>query len=209
MTAQEILTTTKKLKVSLWSEGDKLKYKAPEGVLTDEVRANLRRNKSALIQLLNTPDDVAPAHRWRDDSTGDASATGAAAPDVSASATTGSAAAMATGDGAPDVSAIAPDVLPQLAPDECAALLASYRRGGAVLTLEMVEHDGAQSLALGIELTARVAPEKRARAFQRITNHGLELVRALELEGAPIIEGGAAAMLYAPDDLALEVPQLT
>jgi hypothetical protein len=162
MTAQEILTTTKKLKVSLWSEGDKLKYKAPEGVLTDEMRANIRRLKPELLDLLES----ATAHRWRDE-----------APDVA------------------ELSAIAPNVLPQLTPDEsAAALLARYRRGGAVLTLERVDHDGARKLALGVELTARVASEKRARAFQRITNHGLELVRALELESAPIIDDGAAML---------------
>jgi hypothetical protein len=35
------------------------------------------------------------------------------------------------------------------------------------------------------------------------------MVRALELEGAPITDGGAAAMLYAPDDLAVAVAATT
>lgn len=92
-------------------------------------------------------------------------------------------------------------------PDELAALLSRYRRGGAVLSLERVTSGNARVLALGIELTPRVAPEKWARAFEKITAHGLELVRALELERAPIIEAGEAALLYAPDDLKLETPQ--
>jgi hypothetical protein len=113
---------------------------APRGVLSDGERADLRRNKSELLALLARDDAATVAHRWAS-ATGDASATGAAAPDASASATTGSAAAIA--------------------PGECAALLAHYRAGGAVLTLERVEHAGAPSLALGIELTARVPCEKR------------------------------------------------
>ncbi len=164
--------------------GDRRLHVAPRDVLTDADRADIRRLKPDLIELLE-------------------------APDVAASATTGGAAVMAPGDGAPDVSAIAPDVMPRLTQGECAAMLARYRAGGAVLTLEMVTHDGARKLALGIELTARVAPEKRARAFRRIGNHGLEMVRALELEGAPITDGGAAAMLYAPDDLAVAVAATT
>jgi hypothetical protein len=66
---------------------------APRGVLSDGERADFRRHKRELLAALNTPDDVAPAHRWRDDPTGDDAATGDAAPDVAASATTGSAAA--------------------------------------------------------------------------------------------------------------------
>jgi hypothetical protein len=92
---------------------------APRGVLSDGERADFRRHKRELLAALNTPNESAPAHRWRDAPTGDASATDAAAPDVAASAPTGGATAMAPGDGAPDVSelsAIAPDV-PGDAPD--------------------------------------------------------------------------------------------
>ncbi len=190
MSAAHLLATISErgatARAEIGDDGAAVLVVAPRSAIGD-LLPGLARFKPALLALL-APDDAAPvAHRWQA-ATGDASATDAALPDVSA---------------------IAPDVLPQLAPDECAALLARYRAGGAILTLEMVEHDGAQSLALGIELTARVAPEKRARAFTKITAHGLEVVRALELEGAPITDGGAAAMLYAPNDLALEAPQLT
>ncbi len=206
MTAPELLTRAQLDGVQLWAEAGQLRYRGAAPLLSP-LLPELRRLKPELLDLLES----APVHRWASATTGETSATAAAAPDDAASAMPGSAAAMAPGDDEQLVieSTIAPDVLPQLPQGEGAALLARYRAGGAVLTLEMVEHDGTRSLALGVELTSRVAPEKRARAFTKITAHGLEMVRALELENAPTIDGGAAALLYAPDDLMLIEVQAT
>jgi hypothetical protein len=52
MNAQEIFAKTKRLKISLWCEGDALKYEAPRGALTDELRAAIRAHKPELLALL-------------------------------------------------------------------------------------------------------------------------------------------------------------
>lgn len=60
-------------------------------------------------------------------------------------------------------------------------LLAKYRAGGAVLTLEEIEHDGATWSAIGCDLT-NVSPAKRERAFEQMKVNRRVLQRALELE---------------------------
>ena len=62
-------------------------------------------------------------------------------------------------------------------------LLARYRRGGAALELEEIEHAGAAWLALACDLTD-VAPEQRGRAFAQIERNAPQLRRALDLEAA-------------------------
>jgi hypothetical protein len=80
--------------VSLKARGKKLVC-LPKGAAGD-LLPEVARFKSELLALL-ARDDVAPAHRWQS-ATGDTSATDATAPDVAASATTGSAAAIAPDD---------------------------------------------------------------------------------------------------------------
>ncbi len=70
-------------------------------------------------------------------------------------------------------------------------LLAKYRRGGALLELEAIERAGAAWLALACDLE-RVAPEKRARAFEQIECNARQLQRALELEAAPVAGNSGA-----------------
>lgn len=60
-------------------------------------------------------------------------------------------------------------------------LLANYRRGGAALSLEEIEHAGATWLALACDLT-NVPRLKRDRAFEQVQRHAREIQRALELE---------------------------
>ena len=67
------------------------------------------------------------------------------------------------------------------ADERARALLAKYRRGGAVLSLETVERDGATWRALYLDLTG-VSPEREARANAQIETHARTLARALELE---------------------------
>ena len=55
-----LLDELKRLGVVLTVEGDKLKYKAPAGVLTDELKAEIRAHKPALLALLGGQAD-APA----------------------------------------------------------------------------------------------------------------------------------------------------
>lgn len=92
------------------------------------------------------------------------------------------ASSAATGDEtatAPNVaSAIAPDVMPDLSPEAGAALLAKYRRGGAVLSL--ARNGGALSICA--EVPSRFSPAKCERAFDAIERDGLAIFRALELE---------------------------
>ena len=84
-------------------------------------------------------------------------------------------------------------------------LLARYRRGGAALELEEIEHAGAAWLALACDLT-NVEPEQRGRAFAQIERNSPQLRRALDLEAAaraPLVKvadnfadgGGVAAVI--------------
>lgn len=63
-------------------------------------------------------------------------------------------------------------------------LLARYRRGGAAVALEVIEHGGGDWLALACDLTG-VASEQREHAFEQIERNARQLQRALELEAAP------------------------
>lgn len=94
----------------------------------------------------------------------------------------------------PDLVRFKPALLELLSPDVDAAtgtetpddaivreLLARYRRGGAVLSLEEIEHASATWLALACDLSG-VSEAKRERAFVAMQNNARQLQRALELE---------------------------
>lgn len=63
-------------------------------------------------------------------------------------------------------------------------LLATYRRGGALLELETIEHAGAVWLSLACDLT-NVPRLRREHAFEQIKRNARQLQRALELEASP------------------------
>ena len=67
-------------------------------------------------------------------------------------------------------------------------LLAKYRRSGAMLSLEEIEHGGATWLALACDLE-NVAPDQRESAFEAMQRNARILQRALELEGASASSG--------------------
>ena len=53
MTARDLLAQVTDLGVELTLEGDNIRYQAPKGVLTPDIRAALRQSKPQLIQLLS------------------------------------------------------------------------------------------------------------------------------------------------------------
>lgn len=55
MTAQELLDYMRTSGVELWAEGERLRYRAPKGVLTPGVLADLAEHKAELLALLHTP----------------------------------------------------------------------------------------------------------------------------------------------------------
>ena len=52
MTAEELITRLSCRGVSLWSEAGRLRYRAPEGALDDELRAELKRCKNELLNVV-------------------------------------------------------------------------------------------------------------------------------------------------------------
>ena len=52
MTTLELLQTLQSKNIKLWAEGDKLKFRAPEGAMTPEIIQDLKANKSELLNLL-------------------------------------------------------------------------------------------------------------------------------------------------------------
>ncbi len=55
MTAAEVLTTCREAGIRLEAAGDRLRYEAPSGTLTPELRDTLTRHKAELLSLL-TPE---------------------------------------------------------------------------------------------------------------------------------------------------------
>lgn len=49
MSISEIVSALAKQGITLWTEGDKLKYKAPKGKMTDKIRDILIKNKADLV----------------------------------------------------------------------------------------------------------------------------------------------------------------
>ena len=56
MTTLELLTKVRKLNIILWAEGDQLRYQAPSGVLTADLKAALIHRKEELIALFQRLD---------------------------------------------------------------------------------------------------------------------------------------------------------
>ncbi len=53
MTAREFLATIAQQGIQVWTEGEKLRFRAPIGVLTPDQRSTLRRHKTEIIDLLS------------------------------------------------------------------------------------------------------------------------------------------------------------
>jgi len=52
VTAEELITRLNCRGISLWSEAGRLRYRAPEGALDDELRAELKRRKTELLKVV-------------------------------------------------------------------------------------------------------------------------------------------------------------
>ena len=55
MTSTELMATCRLAGIRLEANGDRLKYQAPPGALTDELRASLKKCKAEIIPLLAIP----------------------------------------------------------------------------------------------------------------------------------------------------------
>jgi len=58
-TVHELLSYLESLNVKLWADGNRLRYKAPRGSLTDELRNQLRENKTEILMFLCKTKDSA------------------------------------------------------------------------------------------------------------------------------------------------------
>jgi hypothetical protein len=56
MKAATVLEDLKDLGVSVWVEGDKLRYRGPNSVLNSDVLEQLKASKAEILALLNPPD---------------------------------------------------------------------------------------------------------------------------------------------------------
>ena len=54
MTVETLLQTLAGRQVSLWLEGDRLRYRAPQAALTPELLSQMKQHKSALVQRLSS-----------------------------------------------------------------------------------------------------------------------------------------------------------
>lgn len=52
MTLDEIFLTLERTGIRLWLEGDRLRYRAPRDVMTEQVRSAIRAHRSAIIARL-------------------------------------------------------------------------------------------------------------------------------------------------------------
>jgi hypothetical protein len=57
VTADEVLTTAQRAGIRLFAEGDQLRYRAPKGVLTPELRHALMAHKAALLAVLQEAEE--------------------------------------------------------------------------------------------------------------------------------------------------------
>ena len=67
MTTTKILTEVSKLGVQVWADGEQLRYRAPKGVLTPTLRAQLAENKMEILAQLrqsNNQDSVSPVPQF-------------------------------------------------------------------------------------------------------------------------------------------------
>lgn len=58
MNTFEFLSYLQQQNIRVWAEGDRLRYNAPEGSLTPELRAELANRKAEVLNLLQRPDDT-------------------------------------------------------------------------------------------------------------------------------------------------------
>ena len=61
MTITDLLSHARNLGINLWVEGDDLRYNAPEGVLTQNLRAGLAAHKAEILTFLRETQVVAPS----------------------------------------------------------------------------------------------------------------------------------------------------
>src|SRR5687767_2046244 len=54
MTTQELLSELLKLDIKLWMDGERLRYNAPQGVMTPELQAELVKHKTEIIVRLQS-----------------------------------------------------------------------------------------------------------------------------------------------------------
>ena len=62
MSTKDLLDRLEGLGVGLTAEGDRLRYRAPRGVLTPELRTQIQEGESELLKLLR--EDEARVHEW-------------------------------------------------------------------------------------------------------------------------------------------------
>ena len=58
MTALELLSNLSSKDIELWADGDRLRYNAPKGALTPDLRKELSAHKSEILALLRQADTV-------------------------------------------------------------------------------------------------------------------------------------------------------
>lgn len=63
MSVPALLEELRSRKVEVWADGDQLRCAAPTGVLTPELRDQLRRDKAAIMQFLRSADELAGQDR--------------------------------------------------------------------------------------------------------------------------------------------------
>ena len=62
MTAEDLLAHLRSLGIEVWADGDWLRYNAPKGALTPDLRAELTNHKSEILTLLRESNpDIKPA----------------------------------------------------------------------------------------------------------------------------------------------------
>ena len=66
MTPTELLTTLSQLGVEVAAEGDMLHYRAPQGVLTPDLKDAMKAHKPDLLKLLTLPCPCCSATDWRE-----------------------------------------------------------------------------------------------------------------------------------------------
>ena len=67
MTAFELLSNLSSKDIEIWADGDRLRYNAPKGALTPDLRKELAAHKSEILALLRQVDTVLgnELHKYR------------------------------------------------------------------------------------------------------------------------------------------------
>ena len=58
MTLVELLSTLRARDINVWADGERLRYSAPSGALTPDIREELAKHKADLLKFLNETDRV-------------------------------------------------------------------------------------------------------------------------------------------------------